>query len=102
VLNANYPVDGGAITGNFEMIWESERGGGWEDLNETKIDAYQEMALRVGYTSNNNWFVEGYVENLTDEFTWDGQNNLGGKEPNGFFGPRRPRTFGLRTGYSWD
>jgi iron complex outermembrane receptor protein len=102
VLSANYPVDGGEITGNFELIWESERGGGWEDLSETMIDPYQEMALRVGYTSNDNWFVEAYVENLTDEFTWDGVNNLGGKEPNGFFGPRRPRTYGLRTGYSWD
>ena len=102
VLSANFPVDGGEITGNFELIWESERGGGWEDLSETKIDAYEEMALRVGYTSNDNWFVEAYVENLTDEFTWDGVNNLGGKEPNGFFGPRRPRTYGLRTGYTWD
>ncbi|MDH5171397.1 MAG: TonB-dependent receptor, partial [Gammaproteobacteria bacterium] len=102
VLSGKYPVEGGDITGNFEMIWESERGGGWENLDETKIDAYQEMALRVGYTSNDNWFVEAYVENLTDEFTWDGVNNLGGKEPNAFFGPRRPRTYGLRTGYNWD
>ncbi len=101
VLSARYPVDGGDITGNFEMIWESERGGGWEDLDETKIDAYQEMALRVGYASSDNWYAEAYVENLTDEFTWDGQNNLGGKEPNAFFGPRRPRTFGVRMGYDW-
>ena len=102
VLSGKYPVEGGDITSNFEVTWESERGGGWEDLDETKIDAYQEMALRFGYASADNWFVEAYVENLTDEFTWDGQNNLGGKEPAAFFGPRRPRTFGLRTGYSWD
>lgn len=102
VLSGNYPVKGGAITGNFEMIWESERGGGWEDLNETKIGAYEEMALRVGFTSSDNWFVEAYVENLNNEFTWDGENNLGGKEPNAFFGPRRPRTYGLRSGYHWE
>mgnify|MGYP001086387802 CR=1 FL=1 len=59
MLSGKYPVEGGDITSNFEVIWESERGGGWEDLNETKIDAYQEMALRFGYASAANWFVEG-------------------------------------------
>jgi iron complex outermembrane receptor protein len=102
VLNANFPVDGGAFTSNFEVIWESDRGRGWEDLGEIQIDSYQELSLRIGYESESNWFVEGYVENMADEFTWDGMNNLGGKEPNAFFGPRRPRTYGVRTGYSWD
>ena len=60
------------------------------------------MSLRLAYESDQNWFVEAYVENLTDEFTWDGVNNLGGKEPNAVFGPRRPRTYGMRTGYHWD
>ena len=102
VLDASYPIASGAITGSFELTWESDRGRGWEDLSELEIDAYTEMALRVGYESNNNWFVEAYVENLTDEFTWDGVNHLGGKEPDAFFGPRRPRTFGVRTGFAWD
>ena len=76
--------------------------GGWEDLRETRIDSYEEMNLRFGYRSDNNWYVEAYVENLTDEFTWDGMNNLGLKEPHAFFGPRRPRTYGMRLGMSWD
>lgn len=102
VLDALFPMDGGAITGTYEVTWESERGGGWENLNETKIDGYAEMALRAGYESDNNWYVEAYVENLTDEFTWDGENNNGGIVPSHFFGPKRPRTFGLRVGTSWD
>ena len=102
VLNGNFPVDGGAFTSNFELVFESERGRGWEDLGETQIDSYEEMSLRLAYESDQNWFVEAYVENLTDEFTWDGVNNLGGKEPNAFFGPRRPRTYGMRTGYTWE
>ncbi|MEJ2530549.1 MAG: TonB-dependent receptor [Halioglobus sp.] len=102
VLNARYPVGGGDVTGSFELTYESERGRGWEDLPELEIDAYAEMALRIGYESNKNWFVEAYVENLTDEFTWDGVYVLGGKEPHVFFGPRRPRTFGVRTGFAWD
>ncbi len=102
VLTGNFPTSGGAFTSNYELTWESSRGGGWENLSETKIDAYQEMSLRAGYRSNDSWFVEAYVENLTNEFTWDGENNLGGKEPSAFFGPRRPRTFGMRAGYSWE
>lgn len=102
VLNADYPVSGGAITGNFELVWESERGGGWEGYSYTEIDSYEELSLRVAYESEDNWFVEGYVENLTDEFTWDGQNNVGGKTPDAFFGPLRPRTYGMRVGYSWE
>ena len=102
VLDGSFPITGGAITSSFEVFWESERGGGWEDLSTTKIDAYQEMALRVAYESDDNWYAEAYVENLTDEFTWDGQNNNGGIVPSHFFGPRRPRTFGVRVGANWD
>ena len=102
VVNALFPLSNGAITSSFELFWEDERGGGWEGLSETTIDSYAEMALRVGYESNNNWYVEAYVENLTDEFTWDGQNNNGGILPSHFFGPKRPRTFGMRLGATWD
>jgi iron complex outermembrane receptor protein len=102
VLNANFPIAGGALTGNYELVWESERGGGREDCSYTMIEANQQMAMRIAYESENNWFVQGYVENMTNEFTWDGQNNLGGKEPDVFFGPLRPRTYGMRLGYSWD
>ncbi len=102
VLNGVFPAANGAIIGSLEMFFESERGGGFEDLNETKIDAYQEVALRVGYEAEANWSVGLYVENLTDEFTWDGMNNNGGLIPAHFFGPKRPRTFGITFGYEWD
>ena len=45
---------------------------------------------------------QAYAENLLDEFTWDGYNANGGILPSHFFGPMRPRTFGIRTGISWD
>jgi iron complex outermembrane receptor protein len=102
VLDGLFPVDNGAITTSFEIFWEDERGSGWEGLNESMIDAAAIMALRVGYESDNNWYVEAYVENMADEFKWDGQNNNGGILPSHFFGPQRPRTFGFRTGLTWD
>jgi iron complex outermembrane receptor protein len=102
VLSMDYPMGNGALIGSYELMWESERGGGWEDYSWTEIDSYEEMNLRVGWASDAGWLVEAYVENLTDEFTWDGMNNLGGKEPDAFFGPRRPRTYGVRMRYDWD
>jgi iron complex outermembrane receptor protein len=102
VLNFNYPLQGGELVASLEASYESERGGGWENLEETKIDAYTELALRVGYESADAWSVTAYVENLTDEFTWDGMNNNGGVVPSHFFGPRRPQTFGIRFGYEFE
>lgn len=101
VINAHYPMDNGEITSSLEAFWESERGGGWEDLAETKISSFQELAFRIGYRSNDNWSVGLYVENLTDEFTWDGQNNGSGILPSHRFGPKRPRTVGVNFGYFW-
>ena len=90
----------GAITTNFEVSWDDERGGGWAGLNETMIDAAAIVALRVGFESDSNWYVEAYVENLFDEFKWDGQNNNLAILPSHLFGPQRPRTVGLRLGRS--
>ncbi len=102
VLSANYPFGNGVVTGSFEAFWESEHGGGWAGLPETMIDSNIEMAIRVGFESNSNWNVSFYVENLTNEFSYDGQNNNGGILPSHFFGPRRPRTFGATIGYEWN
>ena len=102
VLNMHYPMGNGQIIGNLGVTFESERGGGWEQLDETKIDAYQEWNLRVGYRSDDSWSVIGYVENLTDQTTYDGENNNGDLVPAHFFGPSRPRTIGVSFGYEWE
>ena len=102
-LNADFPLDGGAtIAASLDAFWEGERGGGWGGFPETKIDSYLEAALRVEYISNGNWTAGIYVENLTDEFTYDGLNNNGDILPSHFFGHRRPRTVGARFSYNWD
>ena len=102
VLKGNFPTANGAWVGNVEMFFESERGRGYEDLDYIEIDAYQEWALRVGYESNNNWRLTAYVENLTDELTWDGAAVNEAIIPPFYFGPSRPRTAGLRFGYYFD
>jgi iron complex outermembrane recepter protein len=102
VLTATYPGGRGEIATSLEASYESQRGGGWGAFPETMIDPYVEMALRVNYQSQSKWSAGFYVENLTNAFTYDGENNNGGILPSQFFGPKRPRTFGLRFGYSWE
>ncbi|NND68398.1 MAG: TonB-dependent receptor, partial [Halioglobus sp.] len=102
VLDGRFPHGDGAVTTSFEVFWEDERGGGWAGLNETKIDDAAIAALRIGYESGDFWDVELYVENLFDEFKWDGQNNNGAVIPAHFFGPQRGRTIGARINASWD
>ena len=101
-LDAYFPQGNGAITGSFEMSYESKRGGGWESNPEGIIDAYTMSNLRVGFESNDNWYIGAYVENVFDEFTWDGYNANGGALPSHFFGPMRPRTVGVRASLNWD
>ena len=102
VLTGSFPVGNGAIAGSLEGFWEGERGGGWGGFPETVIDSNLIASFRLDYVSDGNWRAGVYVENLTDEFTYDGQNNNGGILPSHFFGHRMPRTAGVRFRYSWD
>jgi iron complex outermembrane receptor protein len=101
-LDVEFPMQNGSINSSFEISYESERGGSWEGNPEGMISSYSVANLRVGYESDNNWYVQAYAENVFNEFTWDGYNANGGILPSHFFGPMRPRTFGIRTGISWD
>ncbi|MBT8083248.1 MAG: TonB-dependent receptor [Gammaproteobacteria bacterium] len=102
VLNGRFDVGNGTVKGSLEVFFESERGGGWAGLPETMIDSYVDATLRIDYESGGQWTAGIYVENLTDEFTYDGLNNNGGIIPAHFFGHKRPRTAGVRFGYSWE
>ncbi len=102
VITGVFPIGNGEIRGDVEAFYESERGGGWGDYPETKISSNTIVAARLEYQAPSNWWVGAYVENLTDEFTYDGMNNNGGLIPSHFFGHRRPRTFGVRAGFAWE
>jgi iron complex outermembrane receptor protein len=102
VLNGYFDLGQGEVKASLDATYESERGGGWEGLSSTMIPSNTELAFRVNYTSPANWGIGAYVENLTDEFTYDGLNNNGGINPSHFFGHRRPRTVGMRFTYEWE
>ena len=103
VVSGRFPLNGGAaIVTRLEAFWESERGGGFENLSTTRIDSFTNATFRIGYEAAENWEVNLYVENLTDEDTYDGLNNNGGILPSHFFGPMRPRTVGVSFSYEWE
>ncbi|MEJ2257343.1 MAG: TonB-dependent receptor [Woeseiaceae bacterium] len=102
VLKAEYPTANGRIVGNIEGFWEGERGGSYSDLPWQKLDSFQEWALRVGYHSDANWSLTGYVENLTDELNYAGLQYNEGITPEWLVGPNRPRTAGVRFGWYFD
>ena len=102
VLKAHFPAGNGRVVANLETFWESERGGGYEDLEFAKLDAYQEWTVRVGYESDNDWRLTLYIENVTNELTYAGAQVNGGLTPNWLVGPNKPRTYGVRFGYVFD
>jgi iron complex outermembrane receptor protein len=102
VLKADFPVSGGNVFGSLETFWESERGGGYSALPWAMLPSFNEWNLRVGYQSENNWTVTGYVENLTDELNYAGSQVNSGITPDWLVGPNRPRTAGIRFGYYFD
>ncbi|MDJ0698941.1 MAG: TonB-dependent receptor [Woeseiaceae bacterium] len=102
VLNGDFPMGNGSVITSIEMFWEGERGGGFEQIPESVVDSFQEWTLRVGYASDNNWTLTGYVENITDEETYAGaQTNLD-ITPTWLVGPNKPRTAGMRFSYYFD
>lgn len=103
VLNGSFPLSSGAkLSGRVEVTWESERGGGFENLSETEIDSAAFVALRLAYEPAENWRINVYAENLFNEEVFDGQNNNGGIVPSHFFGPSRPTTIGVSFNYEWN
>jgi iron complex outermembrane receptor protein len=67
-----------------------------EDVSEQ--EAYTKVDLNLMYTSpQGNWFVSAYGKNLTDEEVMVSLSNIGIATA----GFAAPRTYGVRTGYSW-
>jgi iron complex outermembrane recepter protein len=100
VVNYSIPLQGGRILLTAEGYGQTKTYGGLEHLSEAINDGYFDGAVRAGYLSNGNWSVTAYVENVTDETHFDGIAQGGAGLPAHYFGPNRPRTYGMRM--IWD
>ncbi len=101
VVRLNVPVGAGEITGSAEIFGQTDTYGGLLRLAEARNDGYAELALRLGYRAEAGWSVTGYVENLTNVLYYTGSAEGGSILPAHFFGPARPRTFGVRMTYDF-
>jgi len=106
VLDGHFPLgSGAAVTASLVTYWEAEHGGGFEFIDELIIDASQTWSASIGYESATNWYVEAYIENLTDEVNFDSSYEGGaglGAYPAVRWASWKPRSFGLRMGMTWD
>ena len=107
VLNTSFPTANGEIFGNVAWSWEDDYRGDWPDESDIfqNIAALNQTDIVVGYQQNS-WRISAYVENVFDGVWYDG--NYANDDPDPIiiftehaFGPSRPRTYGMRFGYSF-
>lgn len=101
-ISARYPVRGGNVRATFELWGQTKTGAlGFSVDPDEVIKSYAELAIRLGYRSDNGWGITGYVENLTNVTYLEGIFNGEGMFPPAGFNPSRPRTFGVRLNVSF-
>jgi len=101
VLRMTAPLGAGAVKASAELFGQTDTYGGLLRLAEAQNGGYAEIALRLGYQAEAGWSVTGYVENLTNVLYYTGSAEGSNILPAHFFGPSRPRTFGVRMTYDF-
>jgi iron complex outermembrane receptor protein len=101
VLRFHAPLGPGELNASAEIFGQTDTYGGLLQLPEAVNDGYAELALRLGWRANAGWSVTGYVENLTNVLYYTGVAEGGDILPAHYFGPARPRTFGVRLTYDF-
>ncbi len=101
VLRLTAPLGPGAVKASAEIFGQTVTYGGLLRLPEARNDGYAELALRLGYQADAGWSIIGYVENVTNVLYYSGAAEGSGILPAHYFGPSRPRTFGVRMTYDF-
>ncbi len=96
VANLSFPMRDGEIILTAEGYGQTKTYGGLLQNPEGQNDAYVDLALRAGYQANRGWSATAYIENVTDNTHYDGVADGSGILVAHYFGPSRPRTYGLR------
>jgi len=100
VLNGHYPMGDGELFGVVAYNFQDDQQGGFEP-GSVNIDSYGVLNISVGYRADW-WTVSAYVENVTDEYYFDGGGNGDEVYPEHRFGPSRPRMAGIKLGMNFD
>lgn len=99
-LIGNYPLAEGELFGMLAYHFQTDQQGGWEPDSIT-VDGYGELNFSAGYQIGH-YTITAYVDNVTDEFYYDGGGNGDAVFSAYEFGPSRPRTLGVKLGVKFD
>jgi iron complex outermembrane receptor protein len=100
IAEFHYPLRDGEITVSSELYAQSRTYGGLLQLQEAINGTYYDLTLRGGYRATSGWSAIAYLENVTDQVYYDGVAEGGATLPAHYFGPSRPRTYGVIV--TWD
>jgi iron complex outermembrane receptor protein len=102
VANYHVPVsDRGEFNASVELRSQTGTYGGLENFESARNAGWTDVSARLGYTDEGGWAITAYVENLFDKLYFDGTVEGGFPQPHTYFGPSRPRTFGVKLSYEF-
>jgi iron complex outermembrane recepter protein len=108
IVSYKWPMARGEGFFTTEGIYRSKMYGGPDNLPDAAVDAWNEFNFRLGYRTDDAWYVTLWVENAFDEVHFergwenaDANNQFGYGLLNELVWPSRPRTVGATFGMQW-
>ena len=108
IVTYERPAASGEVFFTTEYVYRSKMYGGPDNIPDATVGSWDEVAFRLGYRSDSDWWATLWVENAFDEEYFErGWENA---EPDNQFGyglfnelvwPARPRTIGVTIGKNW-
>jgi iron complex outermembrane receptor protein len=108
ILSYKWPMSAGEGFFTTEYVYRSKMYGGPDNIPDATVDAWDEFSFRLGYRTDDSWYVTLWVENAFDEVYFergwenaDADNLFGYGLFNELVWPSRPRTVGITFGMEW-
>lgn len=108
ILSYKWPMTSGEGFFTTEYVYRSKMYGGPDNLPDATVDSWDEFSFRLGYRTDDSWYVTLWVENAFDEVYFergwenaDENNQFGYGLLNELVWPSRPRTIGVTFGMEW-
>lgn len=108
IVTYHHPVANGNMFLTAEYVYQDEMFGGPDNIPDAAVASWNEVALRLGYRSDNDWRVTLWVENVFDEKYFergwenaDADNQYGYGLFNELVWPAKPRTVGVTFAKRW-
>ena len=108
IVSYKWPMASGQGFFTTEYMYRSKAYGGPDNFPDATADSWDEFGFRLGYRTDESWYVTLWVENAFDsvyfERGWenaDSNNQFGYGLFNELVWPSRPRTIGVTFGTEW-